>query len=222
MNFALTNKHQGGFYIMRPRYLFFVISIGAFSSISAFAGIKITSATYGRNCGVNVGNVTYPVAQACNGQQSCQYYIDHRSIGDPAVGCAKNFIATYHCGDFVNRTVSAPEEASGRSVVFSCSSQGIQVGEASYGVNCGVPRGNVTQNVRSSCDNRSYCNFTVNHHIIGDPAVGCAKDFSVNYRCGSSGAWKRAYLLPEASGHSLQLDCSFGAMESDDTGIEAQ
>ncbi len=81
--------------------------------------IRVTSATYGKNCGVNEGNVTHYVSSACNGQSSCRYQIDHNRIGDPARGCTKDFIVRWRCGNTEwNNFVSA--EASGKSVSLDC------------------------------------------------------------------------------------------------------
>jgi hypothetical protein len=80
--------------------------------------ISVTSATYGGNCGAPAGNVTSQLAAACNGRTTCSYTIDYRVLGDPAPGCAKNYVAQWKCGTNPTvRSVTAPAEAGFGSVV---------------------------------------------------------------------------------------------------------
>lgn len=60
-------------------------------------GISVTSATYGDNCQAPPGNASKFVRDACNSKDFCQYAVKHEILGDPAGGCAKNFIAEYAC-----------------------------------------------------------------------------------------------------------------------------
>src|ERR1043165_8491592 len=49
--------------------------------------IRILEASYGRNCRVQMGgggSVIGDIADACQGRDYCQYYIDVRRLGDPA------------------------------------------------------------------------------------------------------------------------------------------
>jgi hypothetical protein len=65
--------------------------------------INVDSATYGANCpGVQDGNATRLVSDACNGSKNtCNYTIGVRTDadGDPAYGCRKNFVVRWHCGN---------------------------------------------------------------------------------------------------------------------------
>src|ERR1700737_2633126 len=90
---------------------------------------------------------------------------------------------------------------------------------ATYGLNCkdfSVPApfpnlaklGNVTRPVERECNSRERCNFLVDITRIGDPANGCGKDFSVEYRCTGSDPVKSVFLPPEAQGKSVILDCT--------------
>jgi hypothetical protein len=82
--------------------------------------IYVTSATYGGNCGVPRGTVTYALAQACNGRRVCEYVVHHRILGDP-IPCPKDFVVTWQCGDGQPRRAGAPPEAGyGSLVVLSC------------------------------------------------------------------------------------------------------
>ena len=62
----------------------------------------------------------------------------------------------------------------------------IKIESASYGANCGVAKGNVTAHIAKQCDGKTKCRYVVNHKIIGDPAYGCAKTYTVRYRCGNN------------------------------------
>lgn len=95
----------------------------------------------------------------------------------------------------------------------------ISITDATYGANCpAVPFGNVTQQVRSSCEGRSGdCNYYVSHHILGDPAPGCAKDFEVRYRCGDSNL--REFVFREASGRTAFLKCESNNTQPQTSGI---
>lgn len=83
----------------------------------------------------------------------------------------------------------------------------IYVTAATYGSNCGAQRGNMTQELADTCGGRTYCVYRVNPRLIGDPAVGCGKDFHVSYVCRQGENERWASLQPEASGQSVALDC---------------
>ena len=85
-------------------------------------GIQVIAATYGRNCGTPHGNVTNHLAEICNGKGTCEYYIDFRVIGDPAGGCAKDYVAEWQCGRDPERGVMSvsPEAGLGKRIVLRC------------------------------------------------------------------------------------------------------
>jgi hypothetical protein len=95
--------------------------------------IHVVEATYGESCKdfapppghenmVKAGNATAAVSQACdNAKASCIFDIDPAKVGDPATDCAKDFIASWRCGDDPQaHRVFLPVEASGRSALLSC------------------------------------------------------------------------------------------------------
>jgi hypothetical protein len=84
----------------------------------------------------------------------------------------------------------------------------VMIEEATYGANCGaiVKPGNATQYAAKACDGRTSCDLPVSVQQMGDPANGCAKDFSVRFRCNQLQP-RRLYLRGEANGSSLRLDC---------------
>ena len=91
-------------------------------SYGAAASIRVLGAVYGRNCRAQFAvNVTDDLARHCQGRDYCLYHIDHRQLGDPSPGCAKDYQARYICreGDG-ERYASANPEASGQSVVLDC------------------------------------------------------------------------------------------------------
>ena len=81
------------------------------------AKISVVSGTYGANCGQKSGNVTRYLAAQCNGQKQCNYKIDYKVIGDPAVGCGKTYVAQWRCGNDPIQSVTAPAEAGYGSVI---------------------------------------------------------------------------------------------------------
>lgn len=85
---------------------------GTGASSEGAAGIEVIQATYGSNCGAGPGNATGDIANACNGMQNCDYQVDVRRLGDPAIGCAKEFVVEYRCtAGRPARRVTVPAEA---------------------------------------------------------------------------------------------------------------
>lgn len=87
--------------------------------------IRVLSAVYGRNCGAQrTSNVLDDLVRQCQGRDYCVYRIDHRQLGDPRPGCAKDYQARFICRDGGNeRQVAANAEASGQSIVLDCRRQ---------------------------------------------------------------------------------------------------
>jgi hypothetical protein len=86
--------------------------------------ISVQSAIYGPNCRV-FHNVTAHLASACNSGngQRCEYRIDHRVIGDPTVGCAKDYVYRWSCVGGDDRDVHESvvyREASGKTAILTC------------------------------------------------------------------------------------------------------
>ena len=95
--------------------------------------IHVVDATYGLACKdfvpppghanlVKVGNVTAALTSTCDkAKTTCLFAVDAVQIGDPASGCAKDFVANWRCGsDQTVHRVYLPPEASGRSALLSC------------------------------------------------------------------------------------------------------
>ncbi|MCF8040147.1 MAG: PKD domain-containing protein [Desulfohalobiaceae bacterium] len=86
--------------------------------------ISVQSATYGGNCGVDPGNVTDHITEACNGKSECTYTVDYKVIGDPAYGCQKTYVVTYRCGtdtQVYEQRLSAEAGWGDKAVVLKCS-----------------------------------------------------------------------------------------------------
>lgn len=85
------------------------------------SGIQVMQATYGKNCGAAVGNVTRHIASQCDGRATCSYVIDYQIIGDPVYGCAKNYLVDYRCSQGRSKSAAASPEAGYRKKIFlSC------------------------------------------------------------------------------------------------------
>lgn len=95
--------------------------------------IHITEATYGANCRstalhqgsanpMSSGNATVAAGQSCDETDVlCPIVVDVAKIGDPAVGCDKDFVISWRCG--AERTIhrrALPAEARGRVAWLSC------------------------------------------------------------------------------------------------------
>jgi peptidoglycan/LPS O-acetylase OafA/YrhL len=86
---------------------------------------------------------------------------------------------------------------------------GIRVVSATYGANCGVPRGNVTRALVDACNGQDRCDYIVDVTKLGDPAGGCAKEFAVKYACMPGDRSQAAELPGEAGlGSHAALACA--------------
>jgi hypothetical protein len=89
----------------------------------------------------------------------------------------------------------------------------ITIVSASYGLSCKAAavntpaEGNVTDFIAEICRRSAKCEFEVSIPPSGDPANGCAKDFTVVYGCtGQEGSWT-TYIPGEAYGKTVLLQC---------------
>ncbi|MBH5396231.1 acyltransferase [Bradyrhizobium sp. CNPSo 4010] len=87
-------------------------------------GLSVVAATYGGNCRwISVhGNATRALAAACSGKYECTFTVRTEQIGDPAPGCAKDFMAAWICkGDRTIRSTSFRADSGfGSTVQLSC------------------------------------------------------------------------------------------------------
>ena len=195
--------------------------------------IHIISASYGANVNRGLeGNATNDVQRVCESLESCTYYVNVGTLGDPAYGHLKDFMVRYMCGtDNRQRSAYLPGEAHGHSLTINCQEArpmppppppppprpqprperpgGIEVLSASYGSNVDSRLYNNAYNdVARSCNGQLVCNYRVSVTVLGDPAYGRMKDFVVRYRCQNRGGIERqAYLNAEANNQTAQLSC---------------
>jgi len=93
----------------------------ALSAAAHANSVDVLTAWYGQTCGAAHANVTAHVKSQCDGKPECSYGVDAGTLGDPAPGCAKNFIVLYACrGQPPVRLAQLPGEANGRALVLSC------------------------------------------------------------------------------------------------------
>jgi hypothetical protein len=97
------------------------------SSVATFTvgqatGISVVAGTYGGNCGAPHGNVTGALASACNTLGRCDYIVDYTIIGDPAPGCAKDYVAEWTCNgqSLVQQATASPEAGFRKTVTLTC------------------------------------------------------------------------------------------------------
>jgi hypothetical protein len=84
--------------------------------------IAVLSGTYGGNCRAGYGNATNHLRAVCDGRQVCDYVIDFNTIGDPAPGCFKDYVAEWQCGNNPKRFGASigPEAGSGKVIRLRC------------------------------------------------------------------------------------------------------
>ena len=85
----------------------------------------------------------------------------------------------------------------------------MQIISATYGLNCGAPRGNATSHIAEACrSSTSRCDYRIDVNVLGDPRVGCAKAYEVEYRC-LGGATQTVTAPAEAGlGTIVTLQCT--------------
>lgn len=84
----------------------------------------------------------------------------------------------------------------------------IFVFDASYGANCSRNnQGNALVPVARQCNGQQNCSVTVTPFLVGgDPAPGCAKEFTVSYTCAYGLTYNR-YIPHEAAQQMVTLTC---------------
>lgn len=95
----------------------------------------------------------------------------------------------------------------------SSATSGVRVLSATYGANCHAQAGNATRAIGKSCGGKENCDYIVDVNILGDPASGCAKNFSVDYQCAPDDKRFTKSLPAEAGLKSLlHLSCAAGQL----------
>ena len=84
----------------------------------------------------------------------------------------------------------------------------IHILSATYGLNCGAARGNVTSHIAQACDGTSQCDYRIDVNAIGDPSRGCRKTYDVEYRCGLGGTRTASAPAGADTGTMVTLQCT--------------
>jgi hypothetical protein len=85
----------------------------------------------------------------------------------------------------------------------------IDVTGASWGENCGAPKENALQWVRSACSGKRECHFVFDWRLLGNPAPPCTKQFSIEWKCSADGPAHKALFRSElAPGTIVPLSCN--------------
>jgi hypothetical protein len=84
---------------------------------------------------------------------------------------------------------------------------GIQITSATLGANCGGPHGNVSGKVGQMCNGKETCWVQGATVRDPDPCPGHAKDFSIQWRCGTGGTLSKALPAEWGEPDALELSC---------------
>jgi hypothetical protein len=85
----------------------------------------------------------------------------------------------------------------------------IHVVGASWGENCGAPKKNATQWVKSACAGRRECDFVFDWRLLGNPVSTCRKQFSIEWTCSENGRVQTAVLPSDPPQNAIvPLSCN--------------
>ena len=81
----------------------------------------------------------------------------------------------------------------------------ISIISAAYGSNCMALKNNIKSDVSKWCNGKFYCGYKPTHE---DPAVGCSKNYSVNWTCSRDRTVYPVYVLTYKETPSvIELKC---------------
>lgn len=176
--------------------------------------VDVVEATYGARCRAARSNASWSVSEQCDGRGVCPYRISTSTLGDPKRGCEKDFDVRWTCGNQGAFSLHVGHEANNQTVTLACQNTmppafgTITVHNATYGENCGQPNGNVTWDVAPYCNGFGSCRYDIRTSFLGDPKVGCEKEFYVNYSCSNRPTLNRhLFVSREANGKTITLTC---------------
>jgi peptidoglycan/LPS O-acetylase OafA/YrhL len=186
-------------------------------------GISVVTAIESRTCGKEHADFSKPLAKACGGRESCNF--DLWSLSPKALPsqCSRTYDVRYQCNgekEVVAATIPADPAFAGR-VAMDCSDAtagqrmaaravdgGIKVLSATYGGNCQAQSGNATDDLKMQCDGAANCAYRISVSRLKDPAAGCAKDYTYEYKCGHDSATTKGFVKAEAGlGSYATLEC---------------
>jgi hypothetical protein len=89
--------------------------------------------------------------------------------------------------------------------------ENINILSATYGGNCGAPKGNASARLRRACNGQVTCGYPVAYSVLGDTAPGCGKSFAVEYSCLPQTAVRQVEIGSkdqDASGSIVTMSCA--------------
>jgi hypothetical protein len=154
-------------------------------------GIQIAYATFGGDRGGPIGNATTPVAAHCQGRTDCTLIVDPTKLGVGMNTSSGSLQIVYRCDrELATRVVTIPVAESGQAVRLNCLSRveepsnAIAITNATYGGECGAARGNADYVIATLCEGKAHCILPALHATLAKVSPACAKDLSVEFRCG--------------------------------------
>lgn len=109
---------------------------------------------------------------------------------DPPLYSPGSYVTRSQMASFILREVgpsAMPGYVSLASPASCLANNQMIVTGATYGGNCGAPTGNATVPTATACDRKTgTCAYPVSVSALGDPAPGCYKSYTVDYRCGAT------------------------------------
>ena len=140
-------------------------------------------------------------------QEAYKNYKHYKEVYEASIGTGAGKTTDEPAGDEHSET---PDKKIGTGNVSQDLQAGIRIESATYGGNCGATWGNVTHHIARQCNGKSKCRYTVDHKVIGDPAYGCAKTYTVRYRCGNNPQVFEKALTAEAGwgDKAVLLECA--------------
>jgi hypothetical protein len=79
-----------------------------------------------------------------------------------------------------------PADKTGANEKTENAKSAIRVVTGTYGRNCGAKSGNVTAQVARACDGQAVCQYKIDTATLDDASPACAKDFTVEWKCGTA------------------------------------
>jgi len=115
------------------------------------------------------------------------------------------------CGaGFVTLAAAAVVYAVQGATAYAVTQPGISVVAGTYGGNCRwmSARGNATHALAAACNGKNECTFRARMEDIGDPAPGCAKEFTAAWICRGDRSIRSGSIPAGAElGSALQISC---------------
>lgn len=167
--------------------------------------LTVIEATYGASCGAFAGNATGAVARACDGTTACTFAVDVRRLGDPAVGCEKDFRVTWRCATEEGiRSARVPGEAGlGATVALQCRGPVVNRIEVLDAVVGTAPVAGLSAAAAARCGGQASCTVTA-EDLAPRPGLPLGEGVRLHWRCEGDMARRETVVKP---GQGSQLTC---------------